>query len=99
MPARASTLVFASTSFALPANVENLFLHGQPPTCRATATASPTRSFGNSGNNLLDGGGGADVINGGAGNDTYFVDNAGDAVFENAGAGQRRGVSRRSTSR
>src|SRR6185437_7563937 len=42
---------------------------------------------GNSGNNLLAGGGAADVLNGGIGNDTYFVDDAGDAVFENAGQG------------
>ena len=43
--------------------------------------------FGNSGNNLLDGGTGADAMLGGAGNDTYFVDNAADAVIENAGQG------------
>ena len=43
--------------------------------------------FGNSGNNLLDGGAGADAMLGGAGNDTYFVDNAADAVIENGGEG------------
>ena len=43
--------------------------------------------FGNTGNNLLDGGAGADAMIGGAGNDTYFVDNAGDAVVENASEG------------
>ena len=36
---------------------------------------------------LLDGGAGADAMIGGAGNDTYIVDNAGDAVTENAGEG------------
>jgi Ca2+-binding RTX toxin-like protein len=43
--------------------------------------------FGNSGNNLVDGSGGADAMRGGTGNDTYFVDNAGDAVIENAAQG------------
>jgi Ca2+-binding RTX toxin-like protein len=39
--------------------------------------------YGNAGNNLLDGRVGADTMVGGLGNDVYFVDNAGDAVFEN----------------
>ena len=43
--------------------------------------------FGNTGNNLLDGGAGADAMSGGLGNDTYFVDDAGDAVIEGAGQG------------
>jgi Ca2+-binding RTX toxin-like protein len=42
---------------------------------------------GNTGANILDGGAGADTLAGGAGNDTYVVDNAGDVVRENAGAG------------
>jgi hypothetical protein len=41
-----------------------------------------------SGNDSLNGGvGGADTLIGGAGNDTYFVDNLGDFVVENAGGG------------
>ena len=48
------------------------------PICRATATAMPTSIFGNAGNNILNGEGGADAMIGGAGNDVYFVDNAGD---------------------
>ncbi len=41
---------------------------------------------GNSGNNVINGGTGADRMIGGAGNDTYYVDNAGDRVGEaNAG--------------
>jgi Ca2+-binding RTX toxin-like protein len=35
------------------------------------------------GNDILDGGLGADGMNGGDGNDLYYVDNAGDLVFEN----------------
>ena len=38
--------------------------------------------YGNSGNNLLNGEGGADRMVGGAGNDIYFVDNIGDLVLE-----------------
>ena len=35
------------------------------PTCRASATVSANAIFGNSGNNLIDGGAGADVMSGG----------------------------------
>src|SRR5262249_58780896 len=40
-----------------------------------------------SGDNLLDGGAGADAMSGGLGNDIYFVDNIGDQTFENPGQG------------
>jgi Ca2+-binding RTX toxin-like protein len=42
---------------------------------------------GAAGDDLLDGGTGSDSMSGGAGNDTYVVDSTGDAVTENAGAG------------
>ena len=42
---------------------------------------------GNAGDDTLNGGSGADTMLGGVGNDTYVVDNAGDVVTENAGAG------------
>ena len=42
---------------------------------------------GGAGNDLLDGGTGADILRGGTGNDTYIVDEAGDAIEENAGEG------------
>ncbi len=42
---------------------------------------------GGGGADVLDGGTGPDVMDGGAGNDTYYVDNLGDQVGENPGAG------------
>lgn len=39
------------------------------------------------GDDLLDGGAGADVMTGGDGNDSYYVDNVGDAVIETRSAG------------
>ncbi|MEJ0075772.1 MAG: S8 family serine peptidase [Alphaproteobacteria bacterium] len=42
---------------------------------------------GNDANNQIHGGHGADMMIGGAGNDTYFVDNEGDTVVENASEG------------
>ncbi|MFB2552316.1 beta strand repeat-containing protein [Ensifer soli] len=42
---------------------------------------------GQGGNDILDGKGGADTMNGGLGNDSYFVDDAGDVVIDGAGLG------------
>jgi len=39
------------------------------------------------GNDILDGGSGADALIGGVGNDTYYVDNASDSITENANEG------------
>jgi Ca2+-binding RTX toxin-like protein len=51
------------------------------------ATAVNESFYGYAGNDFIDGGLGADRMYGGAGHDTYVVDNAGDAVFENANEG------------
>ncbi|MDJ0820932.1 MAG: hypothetical protein QNJ09_03850 [Paracoccaceae bacterium] len=43
--------------------------------------------LGDAGNDTLNGGNGADEMRGGTGDDTYTIDDAGDVVVENAGAG------------
>jgi trimeric autotransporter adhesin len=78
--------VYASLNYMLAPNVETLVLQGGADLQGYGNTLANTL-IGNSGNNLLDGGIGADGMQGGAGNDTYFVDNAGDAVVEGALAG------------
>ncbi len=75
----------SSVSYTLSANVENLTLTGAG-NINATGNALANVLIGNTGNNILDGLGGADNMAGGLGNDTYIVD-AGDVVTELAGGG------------
>jgi Ca2+-binding RTX toxin-like protein len=78
--------VLASVSYALTANVENITLTGTGDIA-AYGNSLVNIMTGNSGNNLLDGGGAADFMYGGAGNDGYMVDSSFDQIFENAGEG------------
>jgi trimeric autotransporter adhesin len=79
-------LVRASVTHRLTANVENLTLTGSAA-INGTGNALNNTLIGNSATNILDGAAGADHMSGGAGDDTYFVDNAGDNVTEVAGQG------------
>jgi len=67
----------SSITYTLGVNVENLTLTG-------TANIDGT---GNELNNILTGNSGANLLAGGLGDDTFVVDNAGDAVTENASEG------------
>jgi Ca2+-binding RTX toxin-like protein len=66
--------------------VENLTLTGTGA-LNGTGNSLANRLTGNSGNNVLDGGSGADTLSGGDGDDSYVVDQAGDLVSEQPGAG------------
>ncbi|WP_260417854.1 calcium-binding protein [Pseudomonas cichorii] len=84
--------VNASVSFTLASNLENLNLTGSA-SINATGNSVDNILRGNIGDNRLDGAQGADLMIGGLGNDTYFVDNAGDVVIEDADAGNDKVIS------
>jgi Ca2+-binding RTX toxin-like protein len=77
-----SDAVFAFCNYGLAAEVETLVMQGTSD-FQGYGSNQANTLYGNSGNNLINGGGGADIMIGGAGNDTYFIDNVGDAVVEN----------------
>ncbi|MFO1436343.1 MAG: calcium-binding protein [Gammaproteobacteria bacterium] len=67
-------------------NIENIILTGGAA-INVQGNALNNTLVGNSNDNVLNGDLGADSMAGGAGDDTYYVDNAGDAVTENANEG------------
>jgi len=84
-PNEGSDTVYASANYRLGANVEYLVLQGGA--VQGYGNSLTNVISGTSADNLLDGDTGADSMYGLAGNDTYFVDNAGDIVIENLNEG------------
>jgi trimeric autotransporter adhesin len=84
--------VLSSVSYVLPTYVENLLLYSPDnddgPILFGTANINGTGNsldnaiYGTYGNNILDGGLGADKLRGNSGDDTYILDSAGDIVDE-----------------
>jgi len=71
-------------SLASLVNVEDLtLLNG----ISGTGNALDNRIVGNMENNILNGGAGADILVGNEGDDTYYIDNAGDQVIEGSNLG------------
>jgi Ca2+-binding RTX toxin-like protein len=85
-PGEGIDTVYASISFTLASNVENLTLTG---TAAIDAQGNELDNIltGNSGANRLIGGGGADTLIGGLGNDTYFAVDSSDTIVEGPGGG------------
>jgi endoglucanase len=85
-PGEGYDVVLSTADWALTENVETLALQGSG-NLQGYGNSGVNTLLGNAGNNLLNGMAGSDVMRGGLGNDVYFVDDAGDLVFENANAG------------
>ncbi|MDF8332591.1 beta strand repeat-containing protein [Novosphingobium cyanobacteriorum] len=77
--------VFADVDYVLAEWVENLTVSGS---YHGTGNELANTIVGGGGNNILDGRGGADLMQGMNGDDTYYVDTAGDQVLETIGAGR-----------
>ena len=85
-------IVYTSVSYALDPDdyVEVLSAsdHGALTPLSLVGNDFANELWGNLGNNILDGGGGADVMVGYRGDDRYWVDDVGDIVVEQSGQGR-----------
>ena len=88
--------VYATTSYVLSENVENIQLFGSSDGLQATGNHQnntligdqwSNRLSGGAGNDYLNGAAGNDQMEGGTGNDTYVVDSEADSVIELSGEG------------
>ena len=91
-----SDWVYATSSYTLSDNLENIQLFGSSDGLQATGNLQDNtligdqfsnRLSGGAGNDFLNGGAGSDQLEGGSGNDTYVVDAVGDSVTELSGEG------------
>ncbi len=85
-PIGGTDTVEAALTWTLGANIERLILTGGS-TINGTGNSLNNRLTGNAAANSLNGLGGADEMIGGDGNDTYFIDHAGDVASEIAPTG------------
>ena len=84
-------LVYSWVGINLGDHIENAILMGTAD-IGVTGGTGQNRLIGNEGRNQISGGGDADFMAGGAGDDTYYVDHAGDIVVEHVDHGHDRVV-------
>ncbi|MDF8334788.1 beta strand repeat-containing protein [Novosphingobium cyanobacteriorum] len=80
------TVIAASVSYTLSANVENLQFAGVSGVT-ANGNALANKLTGTAGNDIIDGKAGVDTMVGGLGDDRYVVDDNSDRIIERAGEG------------